>query len=422
MKTRGISAIKIWQVIGLLSVLCFALPVIAQDQMLTLKGKIIDDESGEALIFASVSLSESNVATVSNSEGKFSLNLPENSSQARIQISFLGYEDYEQALSAFSLDKSNTIRMVPSTVNLTEVKVFPNNPQILINRVLDNRLKNYPDEAQMMTAFYRETIMKRKSYIGLAEAVVEIYKMPYQVSREDQVRLLKGRKGTEVDKQDTLLFKLQGGAYSTLTLDVMKDPYILLSQEMQQYYAYSFENITRIHNDLFYVIGFKQYPQVQEPLFYGKLYIHTESMAIAQIAFSLNTANKEAASAIFIKKKPFGARVYPEQAAYLVNYRQQGDKWYFAYSRADVSFKVNWKKRLFNTSYETSSELAITNRKKATDKPFKAADRLRSTDVMTEAISGFTDEGFWGDYNVIEPEKSIQSAIKKIVKKLEKLE
>jgi hypothetical protein len=34
--------------------------------------------------------------------------------------------------------------------------------------------------------------------------------------------------------------------------------------------------------------------------------------------------------------------------------------------------------------------------------------------IMSDKISDVTDVDFWGNYNIIEPEKSIESAIKKI--------
>ena len=40
---------------------------------------------------------------------------------------------------------------------------------------------------------------------------------------------------------------------------------------------------------------------------------------------------------------------------------------------------------------------------------------------MSDEASGFSDPEFWGEYNVIEPEKPIESAIKKIQKQLEKI-
>jgi hypothetical protein len=55
-----------------------------------------------------------------------------------------------------------------------------------------------------------------------------------------------------------------------------------------------------------------------------------------------------------------------------------------------------------------------------TDKRIKYKDRLRPTVIITDAISGFSDPNFWGQYNLIEPDKSIQSAIDKIRKNIEK--
>ena len=43
---------------------------------------------------------------------------------------------------------------------------------------------------------------------------------------------------------------------------------------------------------------------------------------------------------------------------------------------------------------------------------------LKPTVILSDAISGFSDTDFWGAYNVIEPDKSIQTAINKIQKKL----
>ena len=46
--------------------------------------------------------------------------------------------------------------------------------------------------------------------------------------------------------------------------------------------------------------------------------------------------------------------------------------------------------------------------------------KLKPTVVMSDAVSGFSDPDFWGPYNVIEPEESIESGINKIQRKLER--
>jgi hypothetical protein len=46
-------------------------------------------------------------------------------------------------------------------------------------------------------------------------------------------------------------------------------------------------------------------------------------------------------------------------------------------------------------------------------------DRLRPSIIIADAVSGFSDPDFWGAYNLIEPDKSIEIAIEKIRKRLE---
>jgi hypothetical protein len=387
---------------------------------ITYKGKIVDEDTQAPLIFASIAIEGTNIATVSNSEGFFSIKIPKENQGSQLKISYMGYESYTTPISSLKEDKNNLIKLKMVSVTLTEISVFPNNPRLLIDKVLENRNKNYQDEAVLMTAFYRETIKKRKSYIALSEAVVEVYKYPYQNFRPDAVKLFKGRRSQDVEKMDTLLFKLQGGPYSTLMLDIIKDPYLILAEDVIDNYTYSYVNITRVDGQLNYVIEFKQHSYVTTPLFYGKFYINVDNFAISSAFFSLNTENRAEASAMFIKKKPLGVSVYPTAANYLVKYTEKDGKWYYSYSRGEVEFKVNWKRKLLSTNFVTMVEMAVTDWEKAGDKVFKPSDRIKMNVIMNDAVEGFNDKDFWGELNTIEPEKSIESAIKKISKNLEK--
>lgn len=387
----------------------------------TYQGKVVDKLSNQPLIFATISVENTNIATVSNTEGRFSIKIPNENVGANLKVAFIGYENFSIAIKDLKEGKENLLTMNMISVNLTEINVFPNDPRLLIEKVLENKTKNYSTEPLLMTAFYRETIKKRWSYIGLSEAVVEVYKQSYNNFKQDQVKIFKGRKSTSVEKMDTLLFKLQGGPYATLMLDVMKDPYMVLSDDVLDSYDYSYVNITRVDGRLNYVIEFKQRSYVTTPMFYGRFYIDVDNFAITSISFNLNTENKEEAGRMFIKRKPMGATVYPTSANYLVNYTEKDGKWHYSYSRGEVNFKVNWNKRLFNSTFSTMVEMAVTNWKVAEQEPFSNSDRLKSNVIMSETVQGFADEDFWGDYNTIEPEQSIESAIKKIKRNLDKV-
>jgi hypothetical protein len=143
-----------------------------------------------------------------------------------------------------------------------------------------------------------------------------------------------------------------------------------------------------------------------------------ESNALTEAEFGFNLSDKAAVSSIFIRKKPLGMEVTPEVATYRTQYREQNGKWYFSYSRAEVKFKVNWKKKLFNTYYTTMSEMAVTDRTDEEVIKFTGKEKLRYSDIFSERVSAFTDPDFWGDYNVIEPDQSIESAIRRLSRKL----
>ncbi len=385
-------------------------------------GTILDDESKEPLAFATLSIEETNIATVSNSNGEFSFKIPREKTGSQIMISHIGYEKKYLPIDAFITKGEKKIGLKIVTVQLVEVSVFPSDPNLLIRAVMNRREQNYLNDPTRMTAFYRETIKKGWSYVSLSEAVVSVHKHPYNNIREDQVKLQIGRKSTDYDKLDTLAFKLQGGPYTAVMLDIMKDPYLIFDDEMIEYYDFRINNLTRIDDRLIYVLDFNQKPTVKLPLFFGKLYIDTQSLAVTKAIFNLNTKDRNQVAAMFIRKKPLGAKVFPTEASYLVTYRQTKEgKWYFGYSRGQVSFRVNWKRKLFNTNYHTTIEMAITDWKIADSKTFKGSDRLKINAIMEDEVEGFANNEFWGNYNVIEPEQPIESAIRKIQRKIERL-
>lgn len=382
------------------------------------KGKIIDSKSKKALTFATLSIPGTNIAGVTNSEGEFSIKVPKNNSNAGLMVSYLGYKNKILRLQELK-PENNLITLEPFNIALSEIIVSTNDAEILFKQVMSNRERNYSEDQNLMTGFYRETIRKRKNYLSLSESVVEIQKQPYLSQIDDFIELFKGRKNTDYTKLDTLTFKLQGGPYTTVFFDIMKYPTMIFTEDATANYEFTLENNTQIDEKKVYVLAFKQRPQILAPLFYGKLYIDTESLAVISATFNLNVENREAVSKMFTQKKPAGAEVYPVEASYQINYREQDGKWLFGYSRGDITFKVDWDKKLFNTTYETSIEMAVTDWKKKTNNSEKPTQKLRQNVIMIDKVSNFADPEFWGEYNIIEPEKSIESAIRKIKIKID---
>ena len=391
-----------------------------QQTVLTFRGKVVDAETGSPLIFAGVAVKESNVATVTNIDGEFVIKITETQTSKNLEVTFLGYRNKVVPLTELREDGyKNVISMVSAPIPIKEIIVKPVDPESIVRNAISRIGKNYVNEPNLMTSFYRETIRKNRTYVSIGEAVVEIFKAPYSNDmRFDGARIYKGRKGADVEKMDTVLFKLQGGPVTVLQLDIAKNTESILTMDAMKYYDYSLSTVVEIANKPHYVITFRQKPSVDMPLFMGNLYIETGTYAITEAEFGFNLEDKAAASSIFIKKKPLGMEVIPEVATYRVQYREQDGVWYFAYSRAEVKFKVNWKRKLFNTYYTTMSEIAVTDRTNEEVIKFAGKEKIRYTDVFSEEVEAFTDSEFWGEYNVIEPDQSIEAAIRKLSRKL----
>ncbi len=385
------------------------------------KGEVIDSETKKPLVFATLTVEGTNISTVTNTEGSFLLKVPTNIQSESLIITFLGYGTKTVALSSLQ-EENNKIAMDVLVTELPAVNIsVPREAVILVKETLRKKGENYLIDPSVMTAFYRETIKKRRRNVSLSEAVVTIFKTPYTSSRRDAVQMYKARKSTDYSKLDTLALKLQGGPFNALYVDVMKYPEYIFSEESIDNYTFSFDRSTRINDRLIYVINFRQRNYIREPLYEGKLYIDVEKKVLTSAIYSLNITDREMASRLFVRKKPRNANVYPTEVAYRVDYREKDGRWYYGYSNAILEFKIDWDKKLFNSVYSMTCEMAITDWEKNQElsEP-RYRDRLKSTMILSDEAVGFSDPDFWGEYNIIEPEKSIESAIRKIQRQLKK--
>lgn len=383
------------------------------------KGKIIDESSNKALIFASLAVEGTNISTITNTEGNFILKIPKSITDGTVIVSFLGYESKNISLSDLNADK-NKIRLAVSVTQLSEVNInAPKNAAALVRQTLARKGDNYFDDPTLMTAFYRETIKKRRKNVSLSEAVVNIYKTPYSSLRRDAVELYKARKSTDYSKLDTVALKLQGGPFNALYVDIMKYPEYIFAEGSIDDYKFAFSRSTRINDRLIYVIKFDQLKSIDAPLYKGELFIDVENKTLTSAVYTLNITSKEKAARLFVRKKPANVDVWPTDVGYRVDYREKNGKWYYGYSNVLLTFKVNWDDKLFNSVYTMTAEMAVTDwEKNITGKLPKNKERLKKSIILSDEAIGFSDPDFWGQYNIIEPEKSIESAIKKIQRQL----
>ena len=385
-------------------------------------GRVIDQKTREPLALASVRLSDDQSATVTNREGRFSIKIPVDNPSQELLISFMGYESARLAIN----DQPDPllISLIPSTTILREVTVsVPQDPGVLVLEMLNNRQnQGSPQKSQVIT-FFREAVRKKSKNLSLAEAIIEVDKQPNSSDKNDVARLIQFRKSTNYKPNDTLAVKLQGGPYNTLFIDIAKYPDIVFDAQAFQAYRFTHAGFTQIDQKLVHIIHFEQKQNVITPLYRGELYITTQGSHLAKAIFEMNVSNQEAAASLFVRKKPARVKLWPTSVNYQVDYSPQGDSWSYQYSKMEMNFTANWKNRLFNTQYQIWAEMAVTDQKTSSIiHNGDYSDVIKPSVVLSESTKGFGRPDFWGEYTVIEPDQSIEQAIERIIRQLNRWE
>jgi hypothetical protein len=385
----------------------------------TVNGLLKNAKSGEKVSYATITVPGTGIGTVSNSDGEFTLKVSTSLNAEYFEVSHLSYATAKFKISE-AVGKENTFYLEIQPVQLKEVPVVPKDARAIVEMAFRNISKNYSEEPDMMTGFYREYVMQRRDYLSISEAVVDIYKAPYSGMQDDQVKIYKGRKASNVKKADTLMVQLQGGPKVLMLLDIVKNTDLSIALDNLDNYQFEFGSMVNIDDKQNWVITFSPNIVKEEPLYFGKLYISQDNMAITRAEFSLDLSDEEKSSGVFVKKKPLGLTFMPTSTSYLVSYKEQNGKYYLNYVRVDLKFRCDWNKRLFKNYYTLMSEVAITDRHEDNAARFANQDVFKSNMLMAEKVQDFTDIDFWGENNIIEPENSIENAIKKLTKSIGK--
>lgn len=389
-------------------------------------GKITDSSDGHSLAFASVTHVVSGVSNVSNSEGFFSLKLPMDVlPEDEIRVSFLGYvtitlrvEDFSES----SPDKPHGIRLPPVSFTLDPAVIRSIEPLSLLMEAYDKVKDNYPSVTTGMTAFYREIIRRQSGrYLALSEAVLDINKASYTSFQSDRARIFKGRASTDYRAADSILIRFRGGVVAALDMDNVKNPFAgVWLREVERHYRFAMGEPVLRDGLFFYVVTFTQIDGSEEILYSGRLYIESGSLAIGRIELSLNVKGREEkAAGIMVVKRPPDTRFYVTKADYAVNYKRFGDTWHYDYSLMRIYLSSRKGKSFFRNNYVITGEMAVTAHNEAPAR-IGADERLRFKDFLSEKVGDFRDDDFWGDYNVIEPDKSIDAVIRRIIRRLER--
>ena len=108
----------------------------------TFYGKVVDSGNSSALPFATVEALGSNIATVTNIDGNFTIKIAKNANVSQLKISYIGFQNRLVDLANFSSDRVFTVELSQSAIQLKQVTIRPRDAMELITDVLNNIRNN----------------------------------------------------------------------------------------------------------------------------------------------------------------------------------------------------------------------------------------------------------------------------------------
>ncbi len=377
-----------------------------------ISGKVIDKESQKPIPQSNIYIKDAEIGTVANNSGEFILKVPGKYFNGVLVWSSMGYTTIEKNIEELA-EGELIIQLTPVSVIMNEITI--RDAQAILEEAVERKHNNYPSQYQLMTSFYREVIKKNRSYVDVSQGILNVSKAPYTDLKGDKMSIVKGSRSQQYEKEDTMAFKLMGGPNTSLILDVVKYPGIVLNEETFEYYDYLLTGVNIIDGKENFVINFSPKPEFDEALYSGVIYVDVSSYAVSGISFGYDKQNLKKAAVQLVKRKPAFAKLTPKKVEYEVKYRETNGVWYLDYVRNEIEMKCNWKKRLFNSTFYSVSEMVITQKILSdTEGDIAKSTATKSTDIFSEKVGNFKDPNFWENYSIIKPEDDLRKALAKI--------
>lgn len=373
-------------------------------RILSVSGTIKDKITGEPVPFATISIKESSLGTVSNLDGNFRVVISDSLKLPILRITHLGYETSEIPFNLLAGAKPE-IFLDQKVIPLQEVIVRVVDPVKIIREMLSRRADNYNTAPVAMTAFYREGVEFRDN-TNVVEAVLELHKTGYRSTlNSEQVRLLKMRRLSNSNSPNPMLAKFKSGIYSFQQLDLVKNLPDFIDPQYMQLYDYHHSDITTIDDRRVFVISFVQKENVFDVLYKGDLYIDAEDYSLLRAKFSFNPDYVYRAADVFVVRKEKGLDIKPVSAEYDVEYRKINGIYYVSHIRGDIKFSVKKGWSLFSSALKIWFE-AVNCNIDTNSRQFTATEKLSVRDIFSETRFSYDPE-FWKDFNVILPENDL---------------
>lgn len=385
-----------------------------------IRGRVLDQESGTPLPYATIGIPEKGLGTASNKEGGFLLKLPDSLMDCHLRVSYMGYKSRELPLMLLNNTQSD-IFLETDYISMQEVIIRYYDPDAIVREALNKRLENFSNEPVYQTNFYREGVLRNNKLLNYSEALFRVYKPSYDANFDtEQVLLLKSRHIVNVEETDTLVLKIKAGVRSALDLDIIKSIPVFLDADFIGDNNFKHVDIVTRDSKPVYAIEFEQSSESFIPVYRGVLFIDKESMAIIGAEFEVHPKHIDKSSHVFVAQRNRKFNASFERINYTVTYQYFNGRYHLNHVRGDLKMRFRPRNRIFSNNYHVFLEMAVGKIDNREVSRFNRKEVLRTNVTFVDQDFEY-DYDFWEEYNIIAPEKQIDEAFTQIRSKIESI-
>lgn len=280
-------------------------------QTISIEGVIKDKKTKEPLPYASVTVKERFLGTMSGPEGQFTLYLPDSLINDTLQINHLGYNSFETPINIVA-NSVIEVKLKLASTNIEAVVIKPFLPEDILRLAIQNIQNNYPQQPFKTEGFYIEELIENDIYINFAEAFVEIYSPPFGDTSKCQAKIIQGRsrdslgqvkfleelvqkkyekaikkadrKGDTVNADDYNGVEVNfGGPKSVLLTDLVRSQELFLDSMKHKKFDFRFEPDNSLGDRKLYVIRCESKKPIEHAYIDALVYIDKETYAVVKI-------------------------------------------------------------------------------------------------------------------------------------------
>ncbi|WP_298897379.1 carboxypeptidase-like regulatory domain-containing protein [uncultured Psychroserpens sp.] len=171
-----------------LSILFFTITATSQTEV---KNKIVDFTTLLPIESASIYVKNTTIGTVSNSDGKFLLQVPQEFEKDTLIISSIGYKSFKVPVNEF--DNSVDVYLEEDVASLDEIVLIaetrPKTGNEIVLRAMEKLSNNLPDSAYIQKGFLRHKERNKVEFKWLIESAITVYDSGYGSKSSDYLKI-----------------------------------------------------------------------------------------------------------------------------------------------------------------------------------------------------------------------------------------